>query len=383
MFGAVLAVGVVFAVGAAGQMTPDEARHERSAVYPPHGLETRFDHALHAAQFECVQCHEGVRASTHSAQEHTPRMEDCARCHPQVNDTEDGAACSFCHDGYRPLWPEPGGLFSVRDPRFPLSGPEPSVPLRPNLVFAHSGHGAIDCAHCHVDEGTGGASLPREATCLDCHQREGTQLSCVGCHPAREDGNLEVRLPANARTGEQQLRPVNHDAGWGLAHAAAVGADPTSCFACHSDNDCLSCHQAMLGIDSRHPPGYRSHHAMDARRQSSSCAACHEASSFCVDCHIDAGVHDISQADAMLGGRFHREGWVESPGGEHGIVAQHGLFECASCHQESTCAECHVDVSPHGSGFLSRCSDLLDAEPGMCHRCHGALEIEGLRSRCR
>lgn len=378
-----LVLGAICTIGATSQPSRSGALSGRSAVYPPHGQNTRFGHARHSTRFPCAKCHGDISSSTHSAQDHIPRMEQCGECHPRADDTADPTACGHCHSGYQPLWPPSDGLFSVRDPRFPLLGPEASIPFRPNLVFAHSTHGETECAHCHDTAVNGAASLPAEAVCLHCHQREGTQLACAGCHPNREDGRIETSFPGNAQLQPQQLRPTNHDAGWDYAHAASAGADPSSCFACHRESDCLSCHQPVLGIDTIHPPGFRTHHSMDARRQSTSCAACHEPSSFCVDCHIDAGVHDVSQTGSLLGGRFHGSGWVESNGGEHGTVAQHDLLECASCHQESTCAQCHVDVNPHGSGFLSRCGELLEVDPGMCRRCHGAPEIEWLRSLCR
>lgn len=373
-----------------------------SFVYPPHGFPGRVAHDLHAARFPCATCHGDVAASTAASQDHTPRMEQCAECHPQARDTDDPDACAFCHTGYRPVW-HPGGAdwLSVRDPRFPAVGPLPAQPLRPNLHFSHAEHAATACADCHgaaeaeagAEGGAGSsatAALPLEVVCRDCHVRpgggaeHGGGIACATCHPGAPDGHLETWTPADRLAGGQRLRPPDHDLGWLHAHGTSAQLDPAQCVSCHTERDCLACHapgETGAGrIESPHPPGFREHHGADARRESLDCASCHAVERFCVDCHRDARVGDELARDAD---RFHDPGWVEESGGSHAFAARRNLTECVSCHQEETCVTCHAAYDPHGAAFLSRCGDLLEAAPQMCARCHEPASLARLAERCR
>jgi hypothetical protein len=357
--------------------TPSEA------VYPPHTLAVEFDHAAHAAQFDCQSCHAAVATSAHVADDLLPSMEDCGRCHPQAADTEDPDACRSCHADYRPVWPEGDGFLAVRDPRFPLVGPEPVVRFQPNLIFSHVGHTAWTCDHCHPSQTDGGAALPSMADCTDCHRRERAQVACQTCHPSGDDGRLVTHFPGNRQRSELALRPRDHDESWAESHGLAAATAADACLTCHAERTCLGCHDGALATDAIHPVGFRTNHAWAARRIDSDCTSCHVASGFCLDCHTDAQMVATPPHRPPLGARIHPEGWVEFDGGEHGRAAARNMVECASCHQESSCAACHQQVSPHGPHFLERCRSLYSANPRVCGRCHSAAELEQLGSRCR
>lgn len=357
----------------------DETEHasppfaSESAVFPSHRFPIRFDHAQHVSEAGCDGCHGDVATSTDSRQDFRPRMEDCGGCHPQAGDTSDQGECSFCHEGYVPVWPDGEGVFAVRDPRFPLIGPEPVQRFEPNISYSHADHLGVACNACHIDE-RGDVGLPAERLCLNCHNQDTAGAGCDTCHPSDDSGRLITAFGGNRSSQDRRLVPRNHGNGWDVEHGAAALVD--DCTTCHTQSECLTCHQATIGLtgsDLAHAPGFRTHHGAEARRGQSDCTSCHDQNAFCIDCHIDAGFVDNDPELRGLRARFHEAGWVESSG--HGRAAQLSLTECASCHQESTCAQCHVDINPHGGDFLFRCRELAEASPTMCLRCHdGSLE---------
>jgi c(7)-type cytochrome triheme protein len=353
-----------------------------SAVYPPHGGSYAFDHAAHAGLEPCQSCHNDVAESDSALQEFWPTMASCGRCHAQVEATEDADACAFCHTGYRPLWPEGDGLLAVRDPRFPLVGPEPYVPLRPNLVFSHTRHAQWPCGDCHPDEVAGGASLPTMEQCLACHTAQAAGADCLTCHPGGQEGRLLTRFEANQRQPELWLLPGDHLTDWTRGHALAAALDAQACLTCHAEQDCLSCHDGSLGTQSPHPAGFLNWHAWDAQGPSAACSSCHVASVFCADCHVDVGVVTDPEHRPPQGFGWHPPDWVAVGGGQHAPAASLDLMTCVGCHAENDCLSCHLLADPHGPEFLARCSSLAQANPELCQACHAAGELPGLTDRC-
>jgi hypothetical protein len=368
---AVLASAVVLASAGGAPVELIGTTPPGRLVYGEARYPLSFEHAAHAERSDCATCHAGVAESTAAAEAFWPSMAVCATCHPQADDTETPGACAHCHPGYRPLWPEPGGLLGVRDPRFPLSAPPRAVRPARHVRFSHRAHAAVACADCHSPQVRGGASLPAERTCLDCHAATGAATECAACHATQRDGRLLTRLQANAVAPPAVLRPRDHDRDWAIGHALAVSAGgDAQCAVCHAAADCMTCHDGVLGFDSPHAPGFTFEHSFEARRDASACATCHTASTFCVDCHVDANVSTGETARPPLGAELHPAGWLAPGGGTHALEAQRSLLECASCHVESDCAQCHAFINPHGAGFFERCETLLRANPRLCARCH-------------
>ena len=161
----------------------------------------------------------------------------------------------------------------------------------------------------------------------------------------------------------------------------AASSSAESCFVCHGEADCLACHDGQLTVHSIHPPGYVNQHAALARRDQTNCSACHTTTTFCIDCHADAGVTADEGYRPPVGTQLHPPGWLEAGGGDHAREAQINMQTCASCHPESDCADCHAAINPHGSAFYSRCQALLNANPQVCLRCHASTT--GLDVRCQ
>lgn len=382
-FGVLALAGLFFLGNLARGQTVDGVFEELtySAVYPPHGFSGRAEHALHAELLSCDQCHQGIDESSVAGDDHLPSMESCSGCHLQASDTETDGACAFCHDDYQPVWPSGQGLLSVRHPRFPLVGPEPTIRLEANLTFAHQRHLSVSCDGCHPPEVRGGAALPTEESCLDCHGNQGVANDCPDCHPVGDDGRLITEIEANQLTPTLLLRPDNHDALWDVEHGFSAAVDQTTCETCHLESDCLGCHDGTLSTQSPHPLGYLQIHAIQQATGMSDCNSCHTVSGFCVDCHIDMGMVTTSPWPERTT-RNHPIDWVTSATNGHAVEAQMDLMACASCHPESDCVQCHALVSPHGADFGSSCDTMLSTNPFVCARCHSDAELDLLESQC-
>ncbi|MCA9563464.1 MAG: hypothetical protein KC561_08240, partial [Myxococcales bacterium] len=223
--------------------------------------------------------------------------------------------------------------------------------------------------------------LPSEAVCGSCHDVEDPTL-CTDCHLAGSDGRLIQHFDGDRLTPPQQLRPADHDESWAMTHGSRIAADATPCFVCHQERECVGCHTDGNFASSPHPPGFLSIHGPAARSMQTECSSCHSAQNFCADCHLDVGVSDIERTLGAGLPSHHPPGWVSEAGGRHAAEAQFNIMACATCHQEDTCAQCHVEVNPHGAEFYERCGRLLRTSPSLCAQCHESNETS-LSLRCR
>ena len=132
-----------------------------------------------------------------------------------------------------------------------------------------------------------------------------------------------------------------------------------------------------------HPGNYLLTHAVDARRGTPDCSACHRAQTFCVGCHERSGLGtrgDTSFRADLPDLRFHPAGWSSRGTGPnlHAQEARRNITSCASCHREDDCIACHsaepggVRASPHPADWRgsARCKALDRGNRRMCLRCH-------------
>jgi hypothetical protein len=368
-----------------------------SVVYPPRAIPLAFSHRVHLRKnVRCDFCHERAPASHSAGDDLLPTEEVCTTCHeidrpkPEVPDggAGGGMACASCHPGHTP-----GAAVAL------ATGPTPI------LKFDHAAHTArgIVCQRCHgtltgVDL-AGPAELPKMALCLTCHDSGRGKLKassrCSTCHPVSEEGTLRTRFPSGT------LTPASHTLAFRTQHAQAA-KDERSCLQCHRQDECQTCHHGVVKPLDFHGNDYVSRHAVDARRGDPDCGACHRAQSFCLGCHERLKVTDVrsggSAIFAPLGTRtFHPAGFADAQAAgnpqHHAWQAQRNLRQCASCHRQETCLECHasasgagragrMQVSPHPLGFGqgTRCQALAERNPRVCLRCHGP---EDPHLRCR
>jgi len=261
-----------------------------------------FSHKLHAVEVEaaCSDCHQMADTSRTAFQNLLPDMETCYNCHDQ------DAACTMCH----------------KDP----DNAEP-YPRITNYIakFPHLNHVSqnLECSTCHSgiesSETVFDKHLPAMNTCISCHNEIEQVDYCYTCHGAHKD-----------------LQPSNHRLDWTKIHGMASQTDD-DCKMCHSDNQCLDCHQKDNLDRKVHRLNFRNNHGILARGNKENCYTCHEELSFCVDCHRQEMVMPRTHASA---------GWSNtSTGGRHARAAQQDLDSCISCHNENIsepiCMQCH------------------------------------------
>jgi len=401
-----LAVAAAVALGAAlaaaqGRPPAATAGEPRSrAVYPDQRIALRFSHAQHLRirGVRCVQCHAGAGRSESVQDRLIPAQARCEACHDieaasAGKPTDPPSSCEACHPG-----------FDATVHR----APEASSFPRANLVFSHARHLArlhggdapaatnADCESCHgpmaaVETATRD-QLPRMATCLQCHDGRTATQACATCHlaaPAGKGGLVMTEL------GSGTLRPaagnplgLDHGPRFERAHALVALAQRRQCAACHAERYCLACHDGTTKPQAVHPNDFVSIHPVAARQDSPRCDACHRRQTFCIACHerVGVGANAPGLVDPRLSGRFHPPGWVtlKSPT-HHAIQAARNIGQCASCHREDQCMQCHASASallkPHPSDFKLHCRTMAQKNSRACEKCHA--DLAGAVARCQ
>lgn len=155
--------------------------------------------------------------------------------------------------------------------------------------------------------------------------------------------------------------------------------DDSPCTQCHQEGAstivpdlkvCLDCHDQEF-VDAARVPGPSSHgplwafqHRGPAKGETFDCASCHE-QKFCLECH-KSGFADEQGSFGNALANVHRSDFHVT----HPIAARTDPQLCASCHEPESCAACHDDfnrsdlaVRSHRRGF----SDLTTSPSGLAH----------------
>jgi hypothetical protein len=161
--------------------------------------------------------------------------------------------------------------------------------------------------------------------------------------------------------------PASHESPFFMnAHATVAASAPQSCASCHTQTYCAACHDAP-SAPGYHPDGFALRHAAASGRASMECANCHNTQAFCRQCHVEAGFGSFGR----LGQGYHdaEPVWLL----RHGQGARQGLEQCASCHTQRDCLQCHSQlgafkVNPHGPDFDPE--QARSRNPWICSACH-------------
>jgi hypothetical protein len=229
--------------------------------------------------------------------------------------------------------------------------------------------------------------------CLTCHRDSpGAQgrasAACTTCHVATASGRLKTTFDSGKLTPPRWLYNAGHGPGWIERHRLVAGQSSKFCASCHTDRECLDCHDGRVRPRHVHPNDWLRLHGVSAQQVSSRCTSCHRGQSFCLSCHQRAGV-TLSGPYANLAerGRFHppKSAWTDGPLGasHHGREARRRMSTCVSCHTERDCVLCHASGTRggmgagalrgggiHPPGFASRCRSAYARNPRACLGCH-------------
>ncbi|WP_373049354.1 cytochrome c3 family protein [Vulgatibacter sp.] len=352
------------------------------AVYPKQEIPLRFDHALHLEDMACSDCHE-ASASKVASDRMIPGHPTCEGCH-DVEAVRGDESCQMCHPGFDPT---------------AMARPKPVVIPTANLKFDHAVHVSkeIPCARCHgavekvqiADR----RNLPKMETCLECHHR-GSEAggACSVCHPVAANGKIAKVMPSGATLVPELGNPfgVYHSPDYARAHGQDAFTARETCDACHTESECLACHDAAIKVLKVHPNDWITLHPVPAKHSALECQSCHNYQDFCVTCHERVGIGQ--QAAPQLRATnlsVHPPGWVGPLGpNHHGVFASRDIRSCTSCHREEGCIQCHattgrggVGSNPHPPGFSSKACSLYEANARVCIKCHAPADP--MLARCR
>lgn len=213
------------------------------------------------------------------------------------------------------------------------------------ILFEHGLHtvnAGMACEDCHMgvaDLAAGERAMPDHDTCSMCHDVEDFD-NCGTCH---------------ANPDEPVAAPPVHGMYEGFAHEAH---GDLSCDACHGElqevadmvrvpvmNDCQTCHLKQSGpmsceachegeqpVPSDHElPTWSMDHGLEASMATSDCASCHTQQS-CDECHQGENIT----------GKPHPDGWMFN----HFAETSYG-GECLACHEtRESCTSCHRAMLP-------------------------------------
>lgn len=349
-------------------------------MYPAQRLPLTFSHGNHLARgTACIACHPDVTSSRSAVDNLLPTEAQCRTCHPidraqpdLVIADQPPVSCVTCHPGYAPGVPV-----------------ERTYLTPPPLKFSHAAHTSTNCAYCHGDLSNVDLAttrhLPTMQTCLGCHRDGAEQDQCRRCHLVKRGGLMQTQfahgdlVPSHTGLGDA------HGPNFSTDHRQEANQIGATCDACHDKSECVACHIGEVKPMDFHAGDYIRTHAVEARRGTPDCSACHRAASFCVACHERSGIAsrtptDYDQDDPDRA--FHPPNWSSVTGGtpanQHAREARRNLTSCVSCHREEDCQRCHSagfggpSVSPHPANWVgsSRCKAIERSNPRVCAKCH-------------
>ena len=115
-----------------------------------------------------------------------------------------------------------------------------------------------------------------------------------------------------------------------------------------SIEECRDCHSGA-GVASNHGAFFVKEHRILAQKAGNNCADCHQ-QSFCLDCHKGGSIEpDLRKSLSRTGEPMpttHRAGFLSI----HSIKAKDGGSQtCYRCHEAKFCSDCHNKIRNKGS----------------------------------
>jgi hypothetical protein len=230
----------------------------------------------------------------------------------------------------------------------------------PPYMFPHSPHveNDVKCEECHKGI--------EEAAKLDPAVRHvklnAKAKACTDCH-----GDEIAKIAVPKRKREYQLTFSHQD------HLFQV------------DGKCKTCHQRLSEKGDAEAPA----------PPMSACTGCHNHQkdfdeARCSPCHVDLRAFPLKPlSDYAHAGDFKRN---------HGALARTSAAACATCHDQTFCADCHSPATTptgpalrwpeevqrdfiHRGDFVSRHMIEAGTNPSSCARCHGTAFCESCHAQ--
>jgi hypothetical protein len=239
-------------------------------------------------------------------------------------------------------------------------GTAPKQAENPPYVFPHAPHveNDVKCLECHagvddagkLDPAVRHVKLnPKSKVCQDCH------------------GDEIAKVVVPKRKKEFQLTFSHAD------HVFQV------------DGKCQTCHKRLPEKGDASAP----------KPPMSACTGCHNheqdfAEARCSPCHVDLRAYPLKPVSEYAhAGDFKKN---------HGVIARTSANACATCHDQTFCADCHSPATTpagpairwpeevqrdfiHRGDFVSRHMIEAGTNPTSCARCHGAAFCESCHAQ--
>jgi hypothetical protein len=300
----------------------------------------------------------------------TERSIDCQTCHDMAASTSSSQkdipghdVCSSCHSIENA--PDDCRLcHSNADNPTGVTWP------KQELKFSHKAHLGDDlsngiCLACHtnVAETKGPlttANFPTMQNCFRCHNDDKASAECSTCH-----------------SRPKEMRALIHPADYKHVHKFDANAkERKACLPCHeAETFCSNCHADDNLTGFTHDLNYRFNHALDARGKEFQCESCHDIETFCEPCHTQEGSFPLDHTSLNWSPRTNPS--------THANAARKDISRCATCHDvpQPLCAQpgCHRDIDGIlGTNPSIHASDITDLghgpwhnDPGFqCFTCH-------------
>jgi hypothetical protein len=315
-------------------------------------------HSTHSrAKVGCLTCHEEIYDAKTLGPSYRPKEAKCLECHREKKTTNQ---CAFCHT-------EVG-----------RAGPYP--PREPTIFMSHADHierVKEDCSRCHrtLPERGSRADHPTMDACLNCHEHRQDYDAgrCQKCH--RDLSRYQLK-PVSAFSHEGNF--VKQHAR--IARAATAGCatchEQTFCVDCHGKTVATRIEIKLaekVSSDFIHRNDFLGRHALEARLDAAMCSRCH-GTSFCEGCHNAQSLTSTATDPRSP----HPAGWsIPASVQFHGTAARRDVTSCAACHDQgpnTNCIRCHrvggTGGNPHPMSWLARHDHSEIARNSMCQYCH-------------
>lgn len=239
-------------------------------------------------------------------------------------------------------------------------------PSAKRIRFDHAKHAGQSCVSCHRQ-----ATSSSRATDI----LTPPMTACAGCHGEKGSAKLKLNDCGGCHVGYSVVAQVSEPKDWRAVRPAPMIVKRPSAnlrfdhskhvqISTNTDAGCLSCHSASAKMPSM-----------------ASCNTCHNdqiASATCSSCHptddrtkrvrTTFKVNGVAQT---LKPDNHDIDWKK----RHGPMAKSSPNECASCHQEADCADCHTEqvakpYTVHVPNYIVMHAIDARSDMGNCTDCH-------------